>query len=75
MLVALKNEPVPLPDKKVTFKKAANGTEYVYYTTRAYRNKNGKPTSDEVGIGKKDIATGNLIPNKRYFEIFRRFQH
>jgi transposase len=69
--MALKSVPVPMPNKKVTFKKAANGTEYVYYTTRAYRNKDGKPTSDEVGIGKKDSVTGNLIPNRRYFEIFQ----
>jgi transposase len=59
-----------MPDKKITYKKGANGTVYVYYTTRAYRNKNGKPTSDEVAIGKKDAASGKLIPNKRYYEIF-----
>jgi transposase len=69
--MALKGNPVAMPDKKITIKKSASGTEYVYYTTRAYRNKNGKPTSDEVGIGKKDSATGKLIPNRRYFEIFQ----
>jgi len=60
-----------MPEKKTTYKKAANGTVYVYYTLRAYRNKAGKPTSDEVAIGKKDSTTGALIPNKRYFEIFQ----
>ena len=59
----------PMPKKKVTYKKK-NGYIYVYYTIRAYRNKQGKPTSDEVSIGKKDIATGKLIPNKRYYEFF-----
>jgi len=59
-----------MPEKKVTFKPAANGTVYVYYTLRAYRNKNGKPTSDETSIGKKDPLTGMLIPNRRYFELF-----
>jgi transposase len=69
--VALKNKPVPMPEKKVTFKTASNGTKYVYYTLRAYRNRKGQPTSDEVAIGKKDGATGKLIPNRRYFEIFQ----
>ena len=46
--------------------------QYMYIITlRAYRNKNGKPTSDEVAIGKKDIQTGKLIPNRRYYEIFQ----
>jgi len=62
--------PVPMPDKKITFKTGKNGTQYAYYTVRAYRNKNGKPTSDEVAIGKKDPITGQLIPNRRYFDIF-----
>jgi transposase len=60
-----------MPEKKITYKKAINETIYVYYTLRAYRNKDGKPTSDEVAIGKKDKATGALIPNKRYYEIFQ----
>jgi transposase len=62
--------PVPMPNKKITFKKGVNGTIYVYYTIRAYRNKNGNPTSDEVAIGKKDISSGMLIPNKKYYELF-----
>jgi transposase len=67
----LSNEPVPMPGKKITFKKASNGTFYVYYTLRAYRNKQGRPTSDEVAIGKKDPVTGMLIPNRRYYELFQ----
>jgi len=66
----LKSIPVAMPEKKITYKSGKNGTVYVYYTLRAYRNENGKPTSDEVAIGKKDIVTGNLIPNRKYFEIF-----
>jgi transposase len=68
--MALKNNPVPMPEKRVTYKKATNGTTYVYYTLRAYRNKHGAPTSDEVSIGKRDELTGQLIPNRRYYEIF-----
>jgi len=64
----LNSRPVPMPEKKVTYKKGANGAVYVYHTLRAYRNKRGKPTSDEMAIGKKDPATGMLVPNRNYFE-------
>ena len=60
----------PMPAKRITFKKSPNGTIYVYYTTKAYRNSKGKPTSDEVLIGKKDLESGMLIPNKKYLELF-----
>ena len=65
----LKNLLEPIPTKKITYKKS-HGYEYVYYTTRAYRNKYGKPTSDEVAIGRKDTVTGQLIPNERFYELF-----
>jgi transposase len=68
--MSLNNKSVPMPKKKITYKKASNGKIYVYYTLRAYRNKNGKPTSEEIAIGKKNIETGELIPNSRYYEIF-----
>ena len=66
----LRSKPVPMPEKKVTFKKSPGGAIYVYLTLRAYRNKYGKPTSDEAAIGKKDPVSGMLIPNRRYFELF-----
>ena len=72
--MTLRSEPVSMPEKRVTFKKGNNGTVYAYYTLRAYRNKDGKPTSDEVGIGKKASDTGMLIPNRRYFELFLNFR-
>jgi transposase len=65
-----KNVLEPLPKEKITFKKKPGGNVYVYYTVRAYRNKHGKPTSDEVAIGKKDNETGMLYPNERFYEIF-----
>ena len=68
--MSLKVAPVPMPEKRVTFKKKPNGTVYVYYTVRAYRNNRGQPTSDEVAIGKKDMATGKLIPNMNYYDMF-----
>ena len=63
------NPPVEMP-AKTTVKKAANGTVYVYYTTRAYRNAKGKPTSDEAAIGKLAADGVHLIPNMRYYEFF-----
>jgi transposase len=68
--MVLRSTPVPMPEKKITFKTASNGSIYAYYTLRAYRNRAGNPTSDEVSIGEKDPITGMLIPNRRYFELF-----
>jgi len=59
-----------MPEKRITFKTAKNGTTYVYYTLRAYRDDKGRSTSDEAAIGKRDEMTGYLIPNRRYYEIF-----
>ena len=71
--MALKNPPVPIPENKVTYKNGNNQqTKYVYYTVRAYRNENGKSTSDEVLIGKKAETEGQMIPNQRYYEIFEK---
>jgi transposase len=72
--MSLRNKSVDMPKKRITYNKAKNGVIYVYYTTRAYRNKKGKPTNDKVAIGKKDIATGKLIPNTRYYEIFKNIE-
>jgi hypothetical protein len=60
---------VKMPDKKTVTRKR-NETLYIYYRTRAYRNEKGQPTNDTVLIGKKDMATGMLIPNKKYYEIY-----
>jgi len=65
----LKNLLEIMPEKRITYKKRKDNV-YVYYTTKAYRNKHGKPTSDEVAIGKKDKLTGRLIPNERFYEFF-----
>jgi transposase len=59
-----------MPSKKITFKKGKNETVYVYHILKSFRNENGNPTSKEVLIGKKDLETGELIPNDRYFEIY-----
>ena len=59
---------VEMPEK-VTRKKGANGTVYIYKTLRAYRNDKGKPTSDEAAIGKLAADGVSLIPNVRYFQL------
>lgn len=62
---------VKIPDNKITFKKGKGNAIYVYYTIKAYRRtSDGRPTSDEVCIGKKDQESGMLIPNSKYYELF-----
>lgn len=61
---------VDMPDTGIVLRDTnKNGSTYVYYATKYYR-KNGKPTCDRVCIGKKDPATGKLIPNDCYFDHF-----
>jgi hypothetical protein len=65
-----KNERVEIPPHCV---KVPNGKNvYIHYTLRAYRNEKGQPTSERVSIGKLDPATGLLIPNTRYYELFEK---
>ncbi|MCL2824179.1 MAG: hypothetical protein FWD57_09325, partial [Polyangiaceae bacterium] len=73
--MTLRSTPVPMPPKKIVFKIATNGTTYVYFTLRANRNGHGNPTSDVVAIVKLEPTTGMVIPNQRYFELFRRSAH
>jgi hypothetical protein len=62
--------PVAMPEKGVVLRHNKNGTTYVYYTLRAYRNSKGAPTSETALIGKLCPDSGRLIPNKRYYELF-----
>lgn len=62
------NIKVKMPEHCV--KVPRNGTTYIQYTIRAYRNAKGQPTGERVAIGKLDEATGMLIPNRNYYEIF-----
>jgi len=61
---------VPMPEKKIIRKKAPNGTVYIYYTLRSYRNKKGQPTSETVLIGKLAGNGVSLVPNQNYYEVF-----
>lgn len=64
------NIKVKMPEHCVKVPK--NGTTYIQYTVRAYRNKQGKPTSERIAIGKLDEETGMLIPNRNYYEMFEK---
>ena len=61
---------VDMPNKKIYKQKRYEDKIYVYYTTKAYRNKNGKPTSDSIMIGIEDTKTGKLIPNQNFFKVY-----
>ena len=70
--MALNNKvTVLMPDKGVTFQKKGDA-RYAYYAVRTYRNEKGQPTCDRVSIGKVDDATGKLIPNRNYYEVFKK---
>jgi transposase len=43
---------------------------YVYHVDATFRNKKGIPDHKKRSIGKLDKVTGNLIPNKTYYEIY-----
>ena len=47
-----------------------NSSVYIYYATDYFRNEDGKPRTTRVLIGKKDEASGMLIPNDNYFDLF-----
>lgn len=64
------NIKVKMPEHCVKVPK--NGTTYIQYTVRAYRNRQGKPTCERIAIGKLDAETGMLIPNRNYYEIFEK---
>ena len=61
---------VEMPSKGVSINKSRTGTAYVYHIGKGYRNQYGKPTSKKALIGKLDPATGKLIPNDRYYELY-----
>lgn len=61
---------IDMPTKKIYKQKRYENKIYVYYTTKAYRNNKGKPTSDSIMIGVEDIETGKLIPNQNFFKVY-----
>lgn len=61
---------VDMPTKRIYKQKRYENKIYVYYTTKAYRNDKGKPTSDSIMIGIEDSETGKLIPNQNFFKVY-----
>ena len=43
---------------------------YVYRYLRHYRDENGIPRHDAIILGKQDIETGKMFPNKNYFDFY-----
>lgn len=63
---------VDIPDDKgVHIKSAgAKGEMYIYKYVKYYRNAAGEPRNKAKAIGKLDPASGRMIPNRNYFELF-----
>jgi len=61
---------VDIPESGTLPRRKGNSV-YIYYTVRAYRNEQGKPTNERVSIGKLDEKTGKLIPNRNYYEVVK----
>jgi transposase len=63
---------VNIPDEQGVHTKSAGvkGEKYVYKYVKYYRNADGNPRNKAKSIGKYDPATGKMIPNSNYFELF-----
>lgn len=71
--MAYLNISIPIPDKRITYKKTKNPkVRYVYAVLKKRRNANGTPTNDEVSIGKEDMDNpGFMIPNTNYEKYYK----
>ena len=47
----------------------SNGVTYIYEATSVWNAAKQRSEQKRIYIGKKDPVTGNLIPNKKYFEL------
>jgi hypothetical protein len=63
---------IDIPDDKGVHVKSAGakGEKYVYRYTRYFRNADGNPRNKSVSIGKLDLASGKMVPNANYYEMF-----
>ncbi len=70
--MALLNISIPIPDERITFKKAREGkARYVYHVVKRYRNKHGTPTAKEMMIGKEDPdRQGRMMPNENFTKYY-----
>jgi len=49
----------------------AKGEKYVYKYVQYFRNEEGNPRNKAKAIGKLDIASGKMYPNKNYYALFQ----
>ena len=63
---------VDIPEDKGIHIKSAGvkGEKYVYKYVKYFRNANGEPRNKAKAIGKIDIESGKMLPNKYYFETY-----
>lgn len=63
---------VDIPDDDGVHVKSAGvkGEKYVYKHVKYFRNSQGKPRNKSKSIGKFDEATGKMLPNSNYFELY-----
>ena len=63
---------IDIPDDKGVHVKSAGakGDKYVYKYTKYFRNENGDSRNKAKAIGKYDPASGKMIPNGNYFEMY-----
>ncbi len=47
-----------------------NGVTYIYEATSVWNTEKQRSEQKRIYIGKKDAATGEFIPNKKYFELY-----
>ena len=48
----------------------AKSEKYVYKYVKYFRNADGKPRNKAKAIGKLDVASGQMIPNANYFNLY-----
>lgn len=61
---------VPLPDKEIIVR-GTGKYRYVYKVLSTFRNEKGQPSNTRVTIGRLDEESGMLLPNDKYWEIYR----
>jgi transposase len=63
---------VDIPDDEGVHVKTAGakGEKYVYKHIKYFRNTAGKPRNRSKAIGKLDVSSGKMFPNRNYFDMY-----
>ena len=63
---------IDIPDDNGVHMKSAGakGEKYVYKYVQYFRNADGQPRNKAKAIGKFDSASGKMVPNHNYFEMY-----